>query len=287
MPPFMPAWGSKNLSQLPVWRGELPDQDYPTGSTSTAAATALNRRSHSAITAAEALNSLSQRLAGDSFRQYALDQAWQDALLFDEHTWGFHFPAGPAMGAARAEKLVHAHRAAALAHDVLNKAMAFVADRVNPVQEGIPLVVFNPCGWARDGVVRASLREMDNCGSEIISKPPELDPQGIGYRRGVLLTDRYHLNLPQAYIEGRFSLVDAETKQKVPFQIEEINEAVAALCDAPERLGLGSGTRRYGQFELPEGVRRELCFIATNLPPLGYKTYLLVQTDAGLPENRA
>ncbi len=122
--------------------------------------------------------------------------------------------------------------------------------------------------------MRAPLRESDNCGGSIHAVPPEQDLRGSGCLKGVLLTDRWHLNLPEELIDGQFDLVDLETQQSVPFQVIEL-ESGDPVPYAAQRAGLGSGTPRLGMFEQPSGIRRDLCFVARDVPAAGYKTFRL------------
>lgn len=47
-----------------------------------------------------------------------------------------------------------------------------------------------------------------------------------------------------------------------------------------DRLGIGSGTKRYGFFEKPSGLKRDLCFVAGDVPAMGYKAYRLAPREA-------
>ncbi|MFA6569076.1 MAG: glycoside hydrolase family 38 C-terminal domain-containing protein, partial [Victivallales bacterium] len=262
-------------SDLPVFSGELPGQDYPVGATSTAAPTASNRNNHISLTTAEKMASMAALLTDYRYQNEELSAAYKDILCYDEHVWGHHFPCGPAMKASEYEKAVHAYRAAALAHDVINKAIAKIADNVKLDEEGLHLVVFNPVSYAKTGAVHAPLREIDNCGSTMYAVPSEEDPAGTGYLRGVLLCNRWHANPDIDLVDGKFELIDVSTGEKVPFQIIEVESAMDTIPYAAERLGIGSGTKRYGFFEKPIGLKRDLCFIARDMPAYGYKTYRL------------
>jgi hypothetical protein len=260
---------------LPTWRGELPGQDYPVGATSTAAATAVNRNTHAALAGAEALATVASLTTDYAYQAAQLDETYEEVLMHDEHSWGHHFPAGPSALAGQLEKAVHAYRGAALAHDVLNKAMARIADHVRVDGAGIPLVVFNLTDRSRSEIVRAPLRELDNCGSTMMAVPPEQDQMGTGYLRGMLLQDRWHLNLPPEVFSGNFKLIDALTGEEVTTQLIQV-QPDAAVPYAAERAGLGAGTKRYGVFEAPEGVRVDLCFTARDVPAYGYRAYRIV-----------
>ena len=262
--PHLPA-------SLRVHRGDVPGQDYPVGATSTAAATAVNRRNHADLPAAEALATMAGVLTGATCPSDRVFQAYEEILWHDEHTWGHHFPCGPTANAAELEKAVHAHRAAALAHDVANKAMARVADAVRLDADDFHLVVFNALPYERSAIARSPMREIDNCGSTMVWRD---DPQG-GTLRGVLLGNRWHENLPPELLEGRFDLLDAETGEAVPYQLVELDSPYAPVPYAAQRAGLGAGGKRYGFFERPVGIARDLCFRAVRVPALGYRAYRL------------
>lgn len=271
-------------SGLPVFRGELPGQDYPVGAASTAAPTAVNRNSHAALAAAEKLAAMSGIVTDYRYQGKEIEQAYEEILWYDEHAWGHHFPCGPAMKASEYEKAVHAYRGAALVHDITNKSMARIADSIKLEDEGYHLVVFNAGPFTRTGPVHALLREMDNCGSTMAQVPAEKDPVGTGYLKGVLLGDRWHANPPPGLVAGGFELMDPASGEKIPFRITEVESAMDTVPYAAERLGIGSGTKRYGFFETPLGLKRELCFIAKDIPAYGYKTYRLEPSQA--PEVR-
>jgi len=264
---------------LPVFRGEIAGQDYPVGASCTARATAANRQNHSDLLTAEKLATAANYLSDYRYQKDRMFDAYEEVLWYDEHAWGHHFPCGPTMNTAELEKAVHAHRAATFAHDVTNKAMARIADHVRLETDDFHLVVFNSLAHKRTSPVHAFLREIDNCGSTMYQVTPEGGPEGAGYLKGVLLQDRWHVNLPRELIDGNFELVDTTTGQAMPFQIVEIDSAHATIPYAAQRLGIGSGGRRYGFFEQPIGLKRDLRFIAKDIPACGYKTYRFVPRE--------
>jgi len=259
---------------LPVFRGELPGQDYPVGSMSTAAATATNRANHTSVPAAEALSTLAAELTDHQHCSVSLDQAWEDTLWHDEHTWGHHFPCGPAAEASSLEKQVHAYRAAASAHDVSVRALARIADHIELPADGLYLVVYNPLPHPRTAAVVTPLREIENCGSVMAMVSDPDHPEQPGYLRGMALTDRWHLHPPQEFVDGNFDLIDLRNGAAVDFQIVDI-AADAPVPHAPQRHGLARGGRRYGFFEVPAGLGRNLHFVAPDLPACGYATFEL------------
>lgn len=274
----------EDLSILPTWRGELPGQDYPVGATSTASATACNRSNHSSLPSAEKLASFASLFTDYRYPKQIIKEAYEETLWYDEHAWGFHFPCGPAMRASQYEKEIHAYRAESLSHGVLNKAMANLTDNIS-LGEGFHLVVFNTSSWDSTALVRTPMREMDNSGSEMKHISPEKDKQGIGYLKGYILGNRFHTILPPEFLEGNFDLVNTVTGNIVPYQITEITSPMEPIYYSGDRLGIGSGTKRYGFFEKPNGLKLDLCFIAKNVPAMGWLAYTLQPKDSKIRNN--
>ena len=264
----------QDLSELPVWRGELPGQDYPMGAISTAAATAVNRNNHSSLPSAEILSCASSLYTGSDYPQSIINEAYEEALWHDEHAFGYHFPCGPAMRTSEQEKELHAYRAETLAHDTANKAMAGLTDSLK-LEDGYHLVVFNTTSWPCTAPVCAPMREIDNSSSKMRYVPPEKDGMGLGFLKGYILNDRWHTVLPQEFFDGNFDLVDVLTGKEVDYQIVPVKSHMDPLPYSPERLGLGSGSQRIASFEEPEGLKYDLCFIAQDVPSLGYRAYKL------------
>ena len=262
------------LGDLPVFRGELPGQDYPVGSTSTAAATGVNRRTQVQLLVAERLATLAAQTTDHAYPAEALAEAYEDTLWYDEHTWGHHFPAGPAAEASQREKQIHAYRAAAVAHDVTVTALARLADAVKLPGEGLYLVVFNPLPHPRTAPVCTPLRELENCGSTMVMVTDPQHPEQPGHLRGVALTDRWHEHPAPEIVAGQFDLLDLDTGESVAFQITII-ESSSPVPYAAERSGLAQGGKRYGFFETPAGLAKDLRFVARDLPACGYRTYEL------------
>lgn len=257
---------------LPVWHGELPGQDYPVGAASTAAATGVNRRNHADLPAAETLATMAGAVADYRYQDDAIRDAFAEILWHDEHTWGHHFPAGPTARASEVEKAVHAYRAAALAHDVASKAMARMADSVRLDEPGLHLVIFNSLADLCSGQVRATLREITNCGSSMTSSDD-------GRLHSLTLQDRHNEVAQAEIVAGRFELIDVETGAVVPYQLAEITSPYGVEPYSAQRLGLGKGGKRLGVFEQPTGILRNLVFQAEDVPALGYRIYRFQPRD--------
>jgi hypothetical protein len=256
---------------LPVRRGELPGQDYPVGAMSTARPTALNRNSHQDLITAEKLAVFAKTATDYEYQAYELENAYEDTMAFEEHAWGHLYSHGSAMTGAEAEKAVHACRAAAYAHDVRQKAIAMIADNIEKKSDDIHLLVFNPLAFARDGLVRMPMREIEN--SEIVM----VDISG-GRASSSLQgrKERTHLILPEEMISGYFELLDAETYEKVDYQLLKISADDPVSTFAAQRAALAQGRKTY--FNHPYGWDYDCCFVVRSIPAMGYRCYLLRRT---------
>ncbi len=260
-------------ANLPVVRGDLPDQDYPVGAVSTARATAVNRSNHIQAPAAECLASMAALTTDLRYPAQRLAETWQEGLWHDEHTWGTGGPRfGPAAETSELEKALHAHRAMTLAHDVARKAAARIADHVAVEGDDYHLVVFNSLAHPRSAGVATPLWEMENCGSEIV---PVVEAPGHLIRRSVNLTDRNSMHLPDAMMDGQFDLIDVTTGRLVPFQVDRVSAPDEPVPYGARRYGTAQGGKRLGLFDVPTTVARTLRFLAQDVPACGYRTYRL------------
>ncbi len=264
---------------LPVFRGDVTGQDYPTGASSTAAATAANRVNHYAVPRAETRAVLAAGCTRYTYPAERIDAAYTQTIWHDEHTWGHHFPCGPANRAGEMEKAVYAYRGAAFAHDVENKAMAAIADAVEIEQGKVHLVVFNPSPYERTDLVSLPMREIENCGSDVKFLRGGEDPRaGLNYPFG--LGDRWHLSPEPDLVAGKFNLVDVATDEETAYCIVPLGTPLAPTPYAAQRIGIGDGSRRFGLFESPAGLGKNLEFVTT-VPALGYRTFRM--EPAGVP----
>jgi alpha-mannosidase len=145
----------KQCRDLRTFSGELPDTDYVVGSTSTAKETAINRTTHDRLVAAENLSTIAT-LLGHAYPTEAIRDAYDNMMLYDEHTWGKAYPAGPEQDWAWHEKSLYAHRAAGLADTMLNRAAGAIAQEVRRTEDGRHIVVLNPLAIARTDIVRVA-----------------------------------------------------------------------------------------------------------------------------------
>jgi len=260
---------------VPALRGEIPGQDYPVAAMSMAQITSTARRMQSRAVLAEKLQSIAE--ANDPAvvpsQKPLFTELWRDLLLADDHAYGYQFPAGPAMRASYWEKGVLAMRAEANAHDLCDKALASLADRVAANDTSLRLIVFNPADSAGVREVSTILREHDNCGT--ILHPSNRDPNRLA---GYLLNNRRRVNPPpEIWKDAAFKLIDMADNREIPYCIDTMRWDDPEYY-APESVGLGSGTKRYGFMEEPGGMKRILRFTA-DVPAFGYKMYALVPAE--------
>lgn len=154
---------------LPVIRGDMPDT-WIHGIGSMPVETQLAHVTRPRIAALEALDTLLDAWgAATGSAAASVSEAYENTLLFGEHTWGPDVPryAGYAYGEAWRrrsaagdykfllegfdQKAAYARKAAALTERGIEERMAVLAASVNV--GGQRIVVFNPLPWWRDGTV--------------------------------------------------------------------------------------------------------------------------------------
>jgi len=226
----------ENQKDMRTFRGDLPETDYVVGATSTARETTRNRCTHDLLPTAERWAAVASLLTGAAYPDQELAQAYDNMLLYDEHTWGMHsgLQVSRRQDWSWADKARYAYRAAGLAEGVLDRSVHHLAGAVRRTEQGRYIMVFNPLLFARTDVVRLADFGAPEQGFDPVH-PPEL--------------------------------VDMETGARLRCQIVEISSAQAPAQDAAFRHG-------RGQFNPPQ--RFELVFAAEEAPPLGWKTYRLV-----------
>ncbi len=268
---FYHAFMEKLDTELPVFRGGVDGQDYPTASTSQMESSAVARETHALLRHAEILYSLAQDDAEMYDQTARLDSAMEDMLMADEHAYGFTYPASKGQRASFWEHGVYAMRANADAHDVLAKSMASIADRVKTTFDGFRLTVFNTSGMEGNFAVIAPMRDPDNCGTELHRSKKS------GLLRIYELNNRMQVHPQDDYLQGKFILRDAETGEKIPYAIESVHwDDPAELSGL--RAGIAAGTRRMGLFEDPSGAALEI-HCTMKLPAYGYRTLELVPCE--------
>ena len=251
---------------LKTLRGDVPGTDYPVAATCTPRETAVDRRTHDRLAAAETFATLARLHARHDYPREILDDAYRETFYYDLHCWGMSDPGGPAQDAHWSEKAVRAYRAAALAHDVLFKATNRLADRIALPEEGYYAVLFNHLSFERSSPVRLPLHPWSPCSAPMFWQEAEgtADTAWPRYVTG-RAAGRRPIDPPASLFEEPFEIVDAATGTSVPYQLSTVTDPRAPLPWAAERVALGAA--------LDAKHVRDVVFVAEALPSVGYKTY--------------
>ncbi|MEM2026191.1 MAG: glycoside hydrolase family 38 C-terminal domain-containing protein [Candidatus Bathyarchaeia archaeon] len=258
------------LDKAPVFRGEIPDSDYPAGATSTIQATIVNRNAHELIPTAEKFATIADWLFSFPYpwRLY-IEKAYEHSILYDEHTWGLCCPFGPAQEASRIEKTLNAYKAYSLAHDVLIKGLNRIVDEINLQSKGIYVVVFNPISWKRTDIVRAQLMEPDPCGHPMFEAKINPESQAsILCSSPVIGREPYYP--PAEFFRKPFKIIDIESGREVFYNLISVTGSKTPIQFAADKFGVGQYESRFAQ---------EILFVAKDVPPLGYKVYKIEEAE--------
>ncbi len=130
------------------------------GAGSTAFETGLNRVTHQDAVAAETLWAVAGGVSdAPGFPAETFRRMWDNVLLFDEHTWGAHNsiadPDSDFVHRQWSVKAAYSTDAADQARRLIDDGLAAIASRVRAADGS--LVVFNPSGSPRTGVVEAQI----------------------------------------------------------------------------------------------------------------------------------
>jgi len=206
----------KQCQDVRVFRGELPHTDYVVGAASTAEETAVNRLTHDQLQAAEKFAAIAFLLADSLYPMGPIRNAYDDVLLYDEHTWGMAHQVGKLQDWNWADKSRYAYRAAGLAESVLWASVNRIGDRISREEEGEYVVVFNQLCLERTDVVR----------------------------------------VPSFRAQGPLDVIDQQTGSKVPYQIVEIDTPQAPVPYGPQRYARGqfNPPERFDLVFVAEGV---------------------------------
>jgi alpha-mannosidase len=144
----------KQCSDVRTFRGELPDTDYVVGAISTASQTTINRLTHDQLACAEKLATIASLAVDLPYPAEDIRKAYNDMMLYDEHTWGKDYPAGKLQDWAWNEKSHYAYRAAGLTQQITDASISNLVNRIERKEDGHYVVVFNPLSFSRSDIVR-------------------------------------------------------------------------------------------------------------------------------------
>jgi alpha-mannosidase len=150
--------------KIPVHKLGWPDY-WTDGVASTAFETGINRVAHNELITAEKVSALAARLEPDKrkslrFPAAALREAWDQSMLYDEHTWGaWNSIDDPGSELARGQwavKSAYAYKAHEASRTLLRRGMEALARTIS-ADGDTEFAVFNPLSWARTDIVRVTL----------------------------------------------------------------------------------------------------------------------------------
>ena len=179
----------KQCEDVRTFRGELPHTDYVVGAISTARETTINRLTHDRLHSAEKFATVASLASDYTYPAEKIRQAYDNVLLYDEHTWGKDYPAGKLQDWAWNEKSHYAYKAAGLTEPILSGSLDRIANKIELKEQGRHIVVFNSLSFQRTDAVRLN---------------------------------RFEIKEP-------FEIIDVETGQKVPYQIVELKSPQAPV----------------------------------------------------------
>ncbi|MGC8625047.1 MAG: polysaccharide lyase family protein [Phycisphaerae bacterium] len=148
---FVAKYGNK----IPSYRGDY-NPYWEDGAASTPRVTRINRNATEKISQAQMLWDL---LNASQYPHKVFSNAWRDALMYDEHTWGapdsWVHPQSKFAREQWAWKKRYATRAMFQARWLKAQSLRNVVDR----QPTSTIAVFNTCSWPRTGLVTLSAKE--------------------------------------------------------------------------------------------------------------------------------
>ncbi len=263
----------KQCRDIRTFRGELPDTDYVVGAISTAKQTGINRITHDRVHCAEKFATIASLVTGYPYPAEEIRQAYDNMLLYDEHTWGKDYPAGQVQDWAWHEKSHYAYKAAGLAESILSGSLESIARKVVPSTSS--------------GQALSEAKDLAPAGQML--RLPAQQGRHIVVFNSLSIERTDVVRVTRFDARGAFDLIDEQTGEAVPYQIGQLDSPLAPAPYAAQRYA-------RGQFEKHELF--ELVFVAENVPPLGYKTYRLlpaqnppafpgnIRVDEGSLENR-
>ncbi len=143
----------QDLTKLPVWRDELYLEYHQGTFTTQAKIKEANRRSEMLLTGAEAFSAIAA-LSGRPYGGARLEAAWRDVMFNQFHD----ILPGSSIREVYLDAAERYREAEALAGHELSGALDHLAGQVDTSRlAGEAVVVFNPLGWDRPGLVRVPL----------------------------------------------------------------------------------------------------------------------------------
>ncbi|MHB0875243.1 MAG: glycoside hydrolase family 38 N-terminal domain-containing protein [Anaerolineae bacterium] len=149
-----------HAAEFPHYAGDWTDW-WADGPGSSAYETGITRVAHEELASAEKWHAVAAAIgaAGDYPRE-AIERAWDQVLIYDEHTWGmWNNESDPFLATTAAEwatKAAFAKDAVAMTHDLLRRGLAAVSGRIATGAEPA-IAVCNALSWERSDLAEVRL----------------------------------------------------------------------------------------------------------------------------------
>lgn len=193
----------KQCEGIRTYSGELPHTDYAVGAMSTAKETTINRITHDKLHSAEKIATFANILLDHTYPSEEIREAYDNMLLYDEHTWGKAHQIGESQDWAWNEKSKYAYKSAGLTETILSENTRSIANSISCDEEGQYITVFNTLSFKRTDIV----------------------------------------NIPNFFVEQPFKLIDAETGEEQPYQVVELDSPQAPVPYSAGRYARGQFSR--------------------------------------------
>ncbi len=189
----------KQCDGIRTFRGELPHTDYAVGAMSTALETTINRVTHDMFNSAEKLATIATLIGHYPYPADSIRDAYDNMLLYDEHTWGKAYQVGKVQDWAWNEKSRYSYKAAGLADTILSMSVDRISELIGLEDENKYITVFNPLSYQRTDLV--TLNKID--------------------------------------FNETFDLIDTETGNSIPYQIIELDSPQSPVPHSAGRYARG------------------------------------------------
>lgn len=244
---------------IPTLRG-CAGSYWEDGAASSALETGINRVTQEKVLAAETAWAVATGVGeARGFPQARFDETWDNILLYDEHTWGawnsISDPHTDNVQRQWAVKAAYATDAADTTDRLLDRALRMMAGRIEA--EGDVILVFNPSGRTRSGVVEVDVPRgrwiVDDDGvrpQQVVHQEAlrdvrvafyAADVPPVGYRTYRLARQRGTRAVPPSRFDGN---VLENDDYRVTFDVER--GTVSSIIDKRRNLELVDADSPYG-----------------------------------------
>jgi hypothetical protein len=189
----------KQCCDIRTFSGELPHTDYAVGAISSAKETGINRNTHSKLHSAEKIATLASLLSSFPSLTKEIRVAYENMMLYDEHTWGHAYQVGHQQDYIWSEKAQYAYKAAYLAESIISQSVKSIANQISLESEKQYIVVFNSLSFKRTDIV----------------------------------------SIPKFFIKNPFRLIDDETGVEIAYQIIQLNNPNTPISHSAGRYARG------------------------------------------------